>query len=378
MAVTGDARPLLPTELTLHRALSIARWGSWSWTAVVVAAGGDDLRRPALAWFAVALAFAVAAAGTAGLQSGSRVPTWVSGVPFALVQVVVAFGLVVADGLAFGEGHVFATSQSVAAASPTIAAIALGIAAGGVAGVAGGMSLGMSRLVGAMANGVDELTGPRWGSIVASTVFVGLWGGVAGWLVRTLRTVETEVIVRRERDDVARTLHDTVLQTLAVVARRTDDPELASLARRTDGDIRSYLFGPTTAGRRTLAEAVRDAATRSARTHGTELTVNVVDEDPSATGPRVDALAIAVGEAVMNAGKHGSSGTTPVRVVVYAESDGRVLFASVRDDGPGFDVAMATPGQGMTSSIRGVIEAVGGRIEIDSSPRGTEVRMWTP
>lgn len=381
---------LLPTELSLHRALSIARWGSWLWTAGVAAAGGDDLRRPTVAWIAVIAAFGVAVAGTMGARTSSTPrdraanrseptgPRWVGGVPFALIQAAVAVGLVIADGWAFDRGHSFATSQNLAAASPTIAAVTLGVSLGVVPGAVGGAVVGSARLLGALANGVEDFTAARWASLVSSVVFIGLAGGVAGWLAQTLRRVETEVIVRRERDNVARAMHDTVLQTLAHVARRSDDTQLSALARRTDGEIRQFLYGPPSSPRRTLASAVRAAASRAGHPFGLDVVVNVVDDEPPTTGPRVEAIAAAVGEAVTNAGKHAGD----TRVVVYAESGDGGLFASVRDEGPGFDPIASTTGQGIRSSIRGPIENVGGRVEIESSdPRpdgGTEVRMWVP
>ena len=55
------------------------------------------------------------------------------------------------------------------------------------------------------------------------------------------------------------------------------------------------------------------------------------------------------------------------------------MFCSVKDDGPGFDPATTAPGVGITRSIRGRVEAVGGSVEIVSSPGdGAEVRLVVP
>ena len=367
------ARSLLPTELSLHRALAIARWGSWLWTAGVVLFAGDDLEHPVVAGLCVAAAFAVAVAGTVGV----RTRRWVGGIPFAVIQAVVALGLAIADGWVFAEGHTFAVSQNLAAASPPIAAASLGVALGVVPGLIGGAVLGGARLPAALINGVDDLTGPRWASLASSVVFVALAGAVTGWLATTLRKVETEVVTRRERDTIARTLHDTVLQTLAIFARRTEDAELSQLARRTDSELRRFLYGHADTPKRTLTAAVHDAALKAGERFDLDVVVNVVDDDHGATGPAVDAIAIAIGEAVTNAGKHAG-----VRgIVVYAERGDDGLFASIRDDGAGFDSGAdaAATGQGIRSSIREPVEHVGGRVEIDSRPGdGTEVRMWIP
>ncbi len=64
---------------------------------------------------------------------------------------------------------------------------------------------------------------------------------------------------------------------------------------------------------------------------------------------------------------------------MFAETDddGHV-FASVRDDGSGFDPAPATGGHGLTESIDGRLTSIGGRAEVHSTPgSGTEVRLWT-
>lgn len=371
-------RAPLPTELSLHRALAVARWGSWLWTAGVVLFGGDDLDHPVIGALAVVASLGIAVAGSVG----ARGRAWIGGTHFAATQAVVAVGLTIADGTAFSEGHVFATSQNLAAAAPAIAAANIGIAAGPVVGVIAGAAIGATRIVSALLNGVDSFTGPRWASLASTVVYVALFGGVTGWLATTLRRAETEVIVRRERETIARTLHDTVLQTLAVVSRRTDDADLAALARRTDTEVRRFLFGPVgdaAPGRdRPLAIAVRDAAERAGGPFDLDLVVNVVDDDPPATGPLVEVLAGAVSEAVTNAAKHAGG-----RVVVYAEAVDGELFASVQDSGPGFDPAAPRDGrgagQGLSGSIRRPIEESGGRVEIDSRPAaGTEVRMWLP
>jgi signal transduction histidine kinase len=91
----------------------------------------------------------------------------------------------------------------------------------------------------------------------------------------------------------------------------------------------------------------------------------------------VDALLGAVGEALTNAGKHGAA----QHVTVYVEPDdgGDGVTCSVRDDGSGFDPATTAERVGLRSSIRGRVEALGGRVDVDSRPGdGTEVRLWVP
>jgi signal transduction histidine kinase len=103
----------------------------------------------------------------------------------------------------------------------------------------------------------------------------------------------------------------------------------------------------------------------------------VLDDDlPSLDEEEVRALAGAVGEALTNAGKHGSAR----RITVYAEPAPRGgVFCSVKDDGSGFDTTAVREGVGLARSIRGRMADMHGSVEIDSAPgRGTEVRLWLP
>ena len=104
--------------------------------------------------------------------------------------------------------------------------------------------------------------------------------------------------------------------------------------------------------------------------------VLVADDLPPLPAAAVDAIAGAAGEALTNAGKHGRAS----KVLVYVEpNEGGGVFCSVKDDGGGFDPAATTEGVGLTRSIRGRMDEVGGRVEVMSAPgRGTEVLLWLP
>ena len=141
-------------------------------------------------------------------------------------------------------------------------------------------------------------------------------GAVAGFVVGRLRAAEAQISAARAREEVARTLHDGVLQTLAVVQRRSSDPQLATLARDQERELRDYLFG-VQARHTDLLTRLRAAAGRFERNEGVRAEVIAVEE-PGDEDPRVtEALAGAVGEALANAAKHGRSS----HVVVYVEPD---------------------------------------------------------
>jgi len=221
-------------------------------------------------------------------------------------------------------------------------------------------------------------------------VFYALGGAATGYVAGLLRRAERQISAARAREEVARTLHDGVLQTLAVVERRTADPGLARLAREQERELREYLFGVAAQsrdGRRgpgatvgpgggDLGAALRAAAARFEDSFGGRAQVLVAEDLPPLPPERVAALAGAAGEALMNAGKHGRAG----RVTVFVEpaEDGGV-FCSVKDDGSGFDPLNTPPGQGLTHSIRERMQEAGGRADVNSRPgAGTEVCLWLP
>jgi len=204
-------------------------------------------------------------------------------------------------------------------------------------------------------------------------VFYAVAGAVAGYVAALMRRAEREISAARAREELARTLHDGVLQTLALVERRTGDPALARLAREQERELRQHLFG-STSHPADLPAALRAAAARFERSFDGRVEVVMAGDAHETRPERVEALAGAVGEALTNAGKHGGAR----RVTVFVDpEDG--LFCSVKDDGCGFDAATTAEGVGLSRSIRGRMEELGGKVEVASAAgAGTEVRLWLP
>ncbi len=375
-ALAGRSDPLFPTARTVLRALVVARWLSWLWmvAVVVVSMRRDAIRHPVVAIGCVVAVGAVAAWCTWTVRSE---PGAMMRRGFVVVEATIAIGLSVLDGLVFDPGHVFETSQSLATQYPLIAMVSIGLAAGPWVAGAVGLLLGPAEWLGAVLNDFDDWSNRHAVSLFATSLFFAAAGAVFGWQARLLRRTEAEIADRRARDEVARVLHDTVLQTLALVERRTQDsdPELALAARDADRDLRRFLFGASSRVGDTLEQRVRDAVERASRHDDVDVMVNVLDDGCRVAPGVQDALAGAIGEAVANAVKHASAG----RIVVFVETDddGQV-FASVRDDGVGFDPDATARGNGLTASIEDRMRDAGGRSEITSaSGQGTEVRLWT-
>ena len=260
LAAEPSAR-MFPTARTVFRALVVARWLSWLWMVAVVAV---SMRRDAIRHPVVAIACIVVVAGMAAWCTWAvrNEPAAMMTRGFVIAEATIAVGLSVLDGLVFEPGHVFETSQSLATQYPLIAMVSIGFAAGPWVAAAVGFLIGPAEWLAAVLNEFDDWGNRHAVSLIATSLFFAAAGGMIGWLAQLLRRTETEIAERRARDEVATVLHDTVLQTLALVERRSEetDPELALAAREADRDLRRFLFGASARSGDTLELRVRDAA----------------------------------------------------------------------------------------------------------------------
>jgi signal transduction histidine kinase len=210
-------------------------------------------------------------------------------------------------------------------------------------------------------------------AVIAVVVVLGVI--FAPWVLRLVRSLteeRSERIRSQERAEVAAHLHDSVLQTLALVQRSDDPQQVAALARRQERELRAWLAGRPAPGQAArLAPALEGAAADVEENHGVPVEVVVVGDRE--LDPAVEAVVAAAREAMTNAAKFGGGST----VDVYAESTPAALQVFVRDRGPGFDpAAVSADRRGVRESIVGRMERHGGRARISSSPEGgTEVEL---
>jgi signal transduction histidine kinase/phage shock protein PspC (stress-responsive transcriptional regulator) len=213
-------------------------------------------------------------------------------------------------------------------------------------------------------------------AVIAVVVVLGVI--FAPWIVRLVRSLteeRSERIRSQERAEVAAHLHDSVLQTLALVQRSDDPQEVTALARRQERELRAWLAGRPAPGQEArLAPALEAAAAEVEEYHGVPVEVVVVgDRD---LDPGTEAVVAATREAMTNAAKFGAG--SPVDV--YAESSDGRLHVFIRDRGPGFDTATLPPDRrGVRESIVGRMQRNGGSARITSGPAsGTEVELELP
>lgn len=281
-------------------------------------------------------------------------------------DVAMAAAVMVTDTVVYRGAH----PQSFGSAWPAVAVVSTGAILGQRSGLATGAGIGTINIIAVAIAG--RLEG-RVLSLSGSLVLLAMTGAVAGYVATRLRQADSAVADARARDQFARTLHDGVLQTLAVIQRRSDDSSLVELAREQEWELRDFLSHGN-ADSDDLLSIIRRAAARAERHHGVRVDVVVIAE-PDKPSDATTALAGAAAEAITNAAKHADA--TTITVCVDRVDKGSTV--TVNDDGRGFDVEATTPGTGLSSSIRARIDEVGGNVSIRSWPdRGTEVTLWIP
>ena len=209
-------------------------------------------------------------------------------------------------------------------------------------------------------------------ALIGAALILGPW--VAS-LLADLSRERRERVRSQERADVAAHLHDSVLQTLALLQRNAADPAaVATLARRQERDLRAWLYGEDAPRAGTLAALLRAAADEIEGAHRVPVELVMVGDAPASAD--VAALAKSAREAMVNAAKHAAVG----RIDVYAEVANGKATAYVRDRGRGFDVdAVADDRMGIRTSIIGRMERHGGTAHIASVPGdGTEITLTMP
>jgi len=263
----------------------------------------------------------------------------------------------------------------------------LALVAAGLVIAAGAVSFGLHPRTARILAGVlilagvivflgDNTRGSASTLLAPGAVAVALLLVLGPWAFRLARERDTERAERirtQEREELAARVHDSVLQTLALIQREPNDPRrVATLARRQERELRAWLYPSSEPARDgTLAGAVDAAAAEIEELHGVR--VEVVRTGDAPLDDRTRALVLAAREAMANASKH--SGASEISVFLDADTTHVALF--VRDRGSGFDPdAVADDRRGIADSIHGRMERVGGTARIVSSPGdGTEVEL---
>jgi signal transduction histidine kinase len=247
---------------------------------------------------------------------------------------------------------------------------------GGVIRIGIGAALLLAGLIGFLASR-GELSNARSGLLSTAVVVGGIALLSSPWwvtLTTDLREERTARIRSQERAEVAAHLHDSVLQTLALIQKASGSPtEVTRLARSQERELRHWLYADRhDVG--TLATALEQAAAQVEDVLAVPVEVVVVGDCP--LDERLGALVAATKEAVVNAAKHSGAPT----VDVYAEVEPALVSVFVRDRGRGFDVdAVPEDRHGLSGSVVGRMQRHGGTARVRSTVgSGTEITLEMP
>ncbi len=213
--------------------------------------------------------------------------------------------------------------------------------------------------------------------VAAIAVLVGVAIVVAPWVLRLTRDLADERAARvRESDraEIAAHLHDSVLQTLALIQQKADPSSEASrLARAQERELRDWLFAGSPGASAELADELRRIAAVIEQEYAARIDVVAAGQSPPSVP---DALLGAAREAMLNAARH-AGGT----VSVYLESSPTAIELTITDRGPGLKLDdIPSDRMGVRESILGRMRRIGGTAELTPGPggTGTEVRLLLP
>jgi signal transduction histidine kinase len=239
----------------------------------------------------------------------------------------------------------------------------------------GGLAIAAAGCVVLLSAGREPSTLLAPGAVAGALLLIaGPWV----WRLALDRDAERTARIRtEERSDVAARVHDSVLQTLALIQRHADEPRrVASLARRQERELRGWLYGDHPIGDESasLTAALTAAATEVEELH--DVRVELASAGDCPVDASVGAVVLAAREAMTNAAKFAGV----EEVDVYAEVTDDEVSVFVRDRGAGFDrPEVPSDRRGLAESIEGRMERAGGRATITSSPgEGTEVELHLP
>ncbi|MEP6893192.1 MAG: ATP-binding protein, partial [Gaiellaceae bacterium] len=210
-------------------------------------------------------------------------------------------------------------------------------------------------------------------ALVAPGALIGALVLVVGPWIWQLVAERTERIRLEERAEIAARIHDSVLQTLALVQRHAHDPaRVAAVARRQERELRRWLYGGGFGSATTLSDALAEAAADVEELHGVRIELaNAGDAPLDDTGAQQ--LVLAAREAMTNAAKFSGAN----EISVYTEATNTSVSVFVRDRGVGFERdAVPADRRGLTESIEARMLRAGGTANVVAVPgEGVEVEL---
>ena len=360
----------------MWRAVGIFRILTLGYAAVLIIRNHHSYAHPAAGFAALAVMTAWTAVTVAAYATPrGRTPWLIS------ADVAVAALLILSTRLIDTASHIDAGAPTIPVSWVAASVLACAVAGGPVSGLAGAVVIAAADLA-------EREALPQ--STFNGTVLVLIAGGVVGYFVRLGLRAEAALdraarheAAIAERERIARGIHDSVLQVLALVSARGRDlggeaAELARLAGEQESALRSLVSGKSTIR---PADGLLDLGRLLEPLGGARVTVSCPVGAVLLADEPARVLAGATGAALDNVCRHAGA---DARAWVLIEDDGAAVTVSIRDDGRGFTEgrlaeAAAAGRLGVAQSIVGRLRDVGGKACLTSSPgQGTEVELRVP
>ncbi|WP_130339709.1 MacS family sensor histidine kinase [Micromonospora kangleipakensis] len=362
-------------EVPLWRSIAVFRFASLAYVGVLVLRDADRYAHP-LAAGGVLLAMLAWSGVTAAGYARPAGRRW----PLLVADLGVVLAIMLATPWVVGRSALAAGVPTLTVAWLAGPVLAWAVSGGRRRGAVAALVLG----------GVDLATRERISqSSLTGVILLLLAGVVVGHVARLAVTAEERLqraveleAATRERERLARDIHDSVLQVLALVQRRGaqldgEGGELARLAGEQEAALRA-LIG------RSGGDPDDDGGSRDLRNLLDRYATATVAVSAPATPVPLPArvareLAAATGAALENVARHAGG-----RAWVLIEDEGETVTVSIRDEGPGIPEgrlaeAVAQGRLGVAHSIRGRVADLGGEVRIVSAPgAGTEIELVVP
>lgn len=361
----------------MWRVVAVFRVVTLIYAAFLIVRHHDQYAHPLGGYLALAVMAIWTAVTVVAFAQAGQVP------PLIIADVVVAVGLVLSTRWIETAAQISAGAPTIPSSWATAAVLGCAVAGGPWAGLGGAAAVSAADLA------VREAGLPQ--ATFNNIVLVLIAGGIGGYVVRL--GVQAEAAVDRaaraeaavaERDRIARGIHDSVLQVLALVSSRGRElggeaAELGRLAADQESALRSLVSGTSVepdaetglVDVRALIELLADGS----------ITVACPATAVWMSAPAARALGGATQAAVDNVRRHAGPGA---RGWVLVEDEGSAVRISIRDEGQGFTAnrlaeAAAKGRLGVSQSIIGRVRDIGGTATLTSSPgQGTEVELRVP
>jgi signal transduction histidine kinase len=364
-------------QAPLWRAIAVYRIAALAYVAILVIRNVGDYQRPMLAWPVLAVTAAWTVVTTYAYAAPQR-RRW----PLLVTDLLVTAGVMAASVWVVGRAALEAGTPTLAVAWHVAPVLAWAVSGGKLRGVVAALAMGATDLLVRAHFDQAALTGAIL-MLLASIAVGHLVKLAVDAEERLQRAVQLEAATR-ERERLARDIHDSVLQVLALVKRRGADlggeaGELARLAGEQEAALRALVTAPTAPPVDEHADV--DLVTLLGPYASTTVSIAAPAVAVRLPGPTAAELHAAVAAALDNVVRHCAPGT---KTWVLVEDEPALVTVSVRDDGCGItterlDEAAAQGRLGVAQSIRGRIADLGGTVRITTAPgQGTEVELAVP